>query len=287
MARKLKYRPAMKSGLIGLFVLATWGSNAAATAGVAQDGRPTFRASTDLVTVAATVRTRRGRPVVNLKAERLPAARHREAAHDHRFQIRAAPVSVALLVDFSGSMEVGERRGAARDTASHIVNFLKPDVDQAGLYVFDQKLREVQALAPAPGDIVAQLESMSRPFGATSLFDAIAETGRVLAGTGGQRRAVIALTDGADNASRLTAAEVSGIASSIDVPVYIVVIVSPLDRDGTNDDRRSTADGRAARRPARRSRALDGRRNLCGGVGRRSRVNAAPADRHGASSALS
>jgi hypothetical protein len=45
---------------------------------------------------------------------------------------------------------------------------------------------------------------------------------------------------GADNASKLTASEVSGIASSIDVPVYIVVIVSPLDRDGktTIDDPR-------------------------------------------------
>src|SRR5262245_39988061 len=66
LARKLKYRRAMKSALIGLIVLATWGSNAAATS--AQDARPTFRARTELVTVAATVRTRRGRPVVNLKA---------------------------------------------------------------------------------------------------------------------------------------------------------------------------------------------------------------------------
>jgi Ca-activated chloride channel family protein len=230
----------MKSGLIGLFVLAMWGSNAAATADVPQDRRPTFRASAELVTVAATVRTRRGRPVVNLKPSDFQLLDSGKPRTITDFRSEAAPVSVALLVDFSGSMEVGERRGAARDAASHIVNFLKPDVDQAGLYVFDQKLHEVQAIAPAPGGVVAQLESMSRPFGATSLFDAIAETGRVLAGTGGQRRAVIALTDGADNASRLTASQVSGIASSIDVPVYIVVIVSPLDRDGktTIDDPR-------------------------------------------------
>ena len=54
----------------------------------------------------------------------------------------------------------------------------------------------------------------------------------MLAERGGARRAVVALTDGADNASRLTPAEVSALASSIDVPVYIVVVVSPLDRDG-------------------------------------------------------
>jgi Ca-activated chloride channel homolog len=193
-----------------------------------------------MVTVAATVRTRRGRPVVNLKPSDFQLLDSGKPRTITDFKSEPAPVSVALLVDFSGSMEVGERRGAARDAAAHVVNFLKPDIDQAGLYVFDQKLHEVQAIAPAPGGVLAQLESMSRPFGATSLFDAIAETGRVLAGSGGQRRAVIALTDGADNASRLTASEVSGIASSIDVPVYIVVIVSPLDRDGktTIDDPR-------------------------------------------------
>ena len=230
----------MTSGLIGLFVLAMWGSNAGATAGVAQDGRPTFRASTDLVTVAATVRTRKGRPVVNLKASDFQLTDAGKPRVISDFKSDPAPVSVALLVDFSGSMEVGERRQAARDTAGHIVNFLKPDVDQAGLFVFDQKLRQVQAISPAPGGVIELLQSMSRPFGATSLFDAIADTGRVLAGAGGQRRAVIALTDGADNASKLTPSEVSGIASSIDVPVYIIVIVSPLDRDGqtTIDDPR-------------------------------------------------
>jgi Ca-activated chloride channel family protein len=222
----------MKGGLIGLIVLATWGANASATSGVAQDARPTFRARTELVTVAATVRTRRGRPVVNLKASDFQLLDNGVPRIITDFKSEPAPVSVALLVDFSGSMEVGARRNAARDAATHIVNFLKPEIDQAGLFVFDQKLHEVQAIRPAPGGVIEQLESMSRPFGATSLFDAIADTGRVLAGVGGQRRAVIALTDGADNASKLTASEVSGIASSIDVPVYIVVIVSPLDRDG-------------------------------------------------------
>jgi Ca-activated chloride channel family protein len=240
LARKLNYRQAMKSGLIGLFVLAMWGSNAGASAGFAQNDRPTFRASTDLVTVAATVRTRRGRPVVNLRASDFQLLDSGKPRIITDFKSEPAPVSVAMLVDFSGSMGIGERRQAARDTASHVINFLKPDVDQAGLFVFDQKLHEVQAISPAPGAVVGKLESMTKPFGATSLFDAIAETGRVLAGAGGQRRAVIALTDGADNASKLTASEVSGIASSIDVPVYIIVIVSPLDRDGktTIDDPR-------------------------------------------------
>jgi VWFA-related protein len=71
------------------------------------------------------------------------------------------------------------------------------------------------------------------PFGKTSLFDAIAETGRRVALMGGTRRAVVALTDGADNASSMSPAEVSALASAIDVPVYVVLIVPPQDQTGS------------------------------------------------------
>jgi Ca-activated chloride channel family protein len=233
----LKYGWAMRIGPVPLLVAAIWGSNVGAAP---QDARPTFRASTQRVTVAATVRTKRGRPVVNLQASDFILLDSGKPRKITDFKADPAPVSVALLVDYSGSMEIGARQKAARDTASHVINFLTPEVDQAGLFVFDQALRKVRPMAPASGDLVQELEGIAPPFGVTSLFDAIAETGRELAASGGQRRAVIALTDGADNASRLTAPQVSGIASSIDVPVYIIVVVSPHDRAGrtTIDDPR-------------------------------------------------
>ena len=205
-----------------------------------QDARPVFRAGVDRVSVAVTVKTRRGKLVTNLKAGDFQLLDAGETRAITDFRIDPTPVSTALLVDFSGSMGVASRREATRDAAFHLISSLTPGVDQAGLYIFDKELRELQPLAPAPGNILAQLESVARPFGATSLFDAIAETGRMLAKSGGARRAVVALTDGADNASLLTPSEVSGIASSIDVPVYIIVVVSPFDRSGrtTVDDER-------------------------------------------------
>lgn len=228
----------IRNGLSSLIVLLAGCSVASALA--MQEPRPVFRTGVDRVSVAATVKTKRGKPITNLKASDFQLMDSGEIRTISDFRIDPTPVSAALLVDFSGSMGMAARRQAARDAALHIVDALQPGVDQAGLYVFDKELRELQPLAPAPGNILAQLESVARPFGATSLFDAIAETGRVLANTGGARRAVIALTDGADNASRLTPSEVSGIASSIDVPVYIVVVVSPFDRSGrtTVDDER-------------------------------------------------
>jgi VWFA-related protein len=202
--------------------------------------RPTFRASVGRVTVNATVKTRRGRPVTNLTAKDFELLDSGTVVPIREFRTEPEPVNVALLVDFSGSMDVAARRQGAHDNVSHLLSWLSPGVDQAGLYVFDKELHELQPLAPAPGNILAQLDAVKRPFGATSLFDAIAETSRTLVAQGGARRAVIALTDGADNASRLTPAEVSGLASSIDVPVYIIIVISPFDRAGrgTVDDER-------------------------------------------------
>lgn len=199
---------------------------------LAQDARPVFSASVDRVTLSVTVRTSRGRPVTNLTEQDFVLLSSGRPQVITDFRRDSTPVSLGFLVDFSGSMGVGARRAAARENVQSMLRLLVPGVDRAGLFVFDKALKALQPLAPAPGDILAQLDGVSRPFGATSLFDAIAETGRTLAESSGARRAVVALTDGVDNASELTAGEVSGLASSIDVPVYIIVVVSPFDRDG-------------------------------------------------------
>ena len=47
-----------------------------------------------------------------------------------------------------------------------------------------------------------------------------------------RRRAVVVLTDGVDTASRLTPAQVSAKAAAIDVPVYIIATVLPIDDPG-------------------------------------------------------
>jgi Ca-activated chloride channel family protein len=198
----------------------------------AQDARPTFRASVERVTLSATVRTDSGRPITTLTAADFILKDSGQLRPIVEFRTDPTPVSLAFLVDFSGSMGVAARRTAAREHVHHLVSWLQPGVDRAGLFVFDKTLRALQPLAPAPGAILSHLDGIKQPFGATSLFDAIAETGRTLAQGSGSRRAVIAITDGADNASRLTAPEVSGLASSIDVPVYIIVVISPFDRDG-------------------------------------------------------
>ena len=210
---------------------------------------PVFRASVDRVAVATVVRTRQGKPVTDLKREDFQIFDSGVARPIEEFRSEKTPVGLALLVDYSGSMDVAEKRERAAAIAGHIVSWLTPGEDRIGLYAFDRGLKELSPLQAAPGDILEKLNSQ-KPYGETSLFDAIANTGRTLAEHEGPRRAVVVLTDGVDNASELSAAEVSGMASAIDVPVYIIIVVSPMDRAGmsTIDDARLDAmlEGRLA-----------------------------------------
>jgi Ca-activated chloride channel homolog len=221
----MRFRIALLVGLVAVWHPLT---------GLAQqptDLRPTFRAAVDRVTVAATVRDRRGRPVTSLKAEDFHLLDNGQPRTILEFQRDAAPINLAILADVSGSMDVAFKRGTARQAASSFLSWLTPGQDRVGLYTFDTVLEEVQPLEAAPGRLLERMDTL-QAWGKTKLFDAIAEAGRRLAKSGAPRRAVIVLTDGDDNASRLSPAEVSAIASGIDVPVYVFVIVSPLDRVG-------------------------------------------------------
>ncbi|HEY7790461.1 MAG TPA: VWA domain-containing protein [Vicinamibacterales bacterium] len=189
---------------------------------------PTFSADVDLVTVSAVVRDPRGRPVTDLKRTDFTVFDRGRLRYIQEFRADVAPAGVAVLVDTSGSMELAGKIGRARTAAADLMTDLAQPGDEAAIYAFDTELREVQPFA-APHAIGAIFDGF-RPYGATSLYDAIAETARRVAARPDPHRAVIVFTDGLDNASRLTAAEVSGLASAIDVPVYVVAVVSPLDR---------------------------------------------------------
>jgi Ca-activated chloride channel homolog len=194
---------------------------------------PTFKSGIDLVTVSAVVRDKRGRVVTDLRRsdfELYDGGRPRPIAD---FRPDEAPVSIALLFDASGSMQVASKIEEARAAAKHLLSWLLPGKDEVGIYSFDSSLRELQAFSKQePSEQMDRSISGIAPFGMTSLHDAIAGTARLVARRNNAHRAVIVLTDGVDNNSRLSPPEVSGIASSIDVPVYIVAVVSPLDHPG-------------------------------------------------------
>ena len=198
---------------------------------VNQEPIVTFKTGVEVVTVTAAVRDRRGRVVRDLKSSDFEVL-DTGAARDLRdFYSGEAPISLAVLLDISGSMAVGgniERARHAIELATHMLN---GGDDEAALYTFDSKLEEI---IPFTKDVdrIRRVSLEGKPWGLTSLYDAIAAAAQSVAARANRHRALLVITDGVDTGSRLTAPEVSGIASSIDVPVYLLTVVSPLDHPG-------------------------------------------------------
>jgi Ca-activated chloride channel family protein len=145
------------------------------------------------------------------------------------FRAERAAISLAILFDISGSMRVAARADLAKFAAHHLLSWLEPGRDEAALFTFDSRLQEV---APFTVDTRALQGALGEvdPYGATSLHDAVAEAAEIVALRTPRRRAVVVVTDGIDTSSTLTPAQVSGVASAIDVPIYVIAAVLPIDR---------------------------------------------------------
>jgi len=201
----------------------------------AQGAPSTFRSSVDVVSVSAVVKDRKGRFVPNMGRTDFIVAESGQPRPILDFRAEAdGPVKIAVLFDISGSMRVGSKAVDARQAARHILGALRPN-DEAAVFSFDTRLDRVTPFTSDQAVLERALDHVEAPFGQTSMYDAVAETARVVAsaGSGGgrlpQRSAVIVLTDGIDTRSRLTPEQVAAISSGIDVPVYILAVMSPID----------------------------------------------------------
>jgi len=197
----------------------------------AQVPAATFKSGVEVVTVTAAVRDGRGKVVRNLKKADFQVMDEGFSRPIQDFYSGDSAVSVAILLDISGSMGVGGNMDRARAAVQTVLAQLRSKGDEAALYTFDSKLQEVVSFTTNL-DRIRALSLAGRPWGMTSLYDAIAATAKSVAERANRHRAVLVVTDGVDTGSRMKAPEVSGIASSIDVPVYLLAVVNPLDHPG-------------------------------------------------------
>jgi VWFA-related protein len=219
--------------ILAVVIAASW------TAGDPVSGRepqsaalkPTFRSGVELVRITAVVRDRSGRPVLGLSKADFHLDVSGERVPIVEFGSDATGVSLALLVDDSGSMRLPGRMEAAKGVARHLISQVDRGRDEVSLLSFGKQLRTVQPFTAEPSAVLPHLGALE-PYGLTSLYDAIAEAARPLVNRNRPRRAVVVVTDGVDTASLMTPPEVSRIASEIDVPVYVVAIRVGVDRIG-------------------------------------------------------
>jgi VWFA-related protein len=194
----------------------------------AQEPTVTFRSGAEAVTVSAVVKDRFGKVIKNLKKTDFELIDSGSARQITDFYSGDSAVSLAVLLDISGSMSISGNMDRAREAVNVAVSSLQSGRDEAALYTFDSALQQVRPFTTQL-ERITSVSLEGKPWGTTSLYDAIAKTAESAAERTNRHRAVLVITDGVDTASRLTPPQVSYAASRIDVPVYLLVVSNPLD----------------------------------------------------------
>ena len=210
---------------------------------------PVFSSGVDMVTVSVSVRDARGRIVRGLTC---PSFRLVDSGFGR--PIRGvfesdAPLRLAVLLDMSGSMAIGGGIDRARGAVGAIRGALRPGRDEAALFSFGRGLREIVPFTEDPARF-GTADLAGRPYGRTSLYDAVAEAAALLAASGPsglRHRALIVVTDGVDTGSRRSAVQVSEAVSAVAVPVHLLAVDGRLDpRRRREGARRPDAGGASA-----------------------------------------
>ena len=192
---------------------------------------PTFRSALDVVTIHASVRDRQGRLVTGLTPADFEIRDNGQLRPVLSLRSdRDSPISLAILVDMSGSMRLSGKVAMARRAYESVLGQLRQGKDEVAVFTFDDGLHQRRSFTHDIGSLADALDEFE-PFGQTSLYDATAATARHMADRAAGNKAIVVLTDGADTSSRMSAPEVSGVAASIDVPVFVVATVPASEQD--------------------------------------------------------
>jgi Ca-activated chloride channel homolog len=201
----------MRTFLLCLIVI---GAGAAVLA--AQDPIPTFSSGVQLVEVYASVTDASGNPVTGLPQSAFEVFEDDERQEISAFAAGEFPLSIALGIDRSWSMN-GAPLGFARAAAQSFLKTLRPS-DRSMLVTISS---EAEVIAPLSTDRAAQLRAVQSldPWGTTALHDAIVAALDRLEPEQG-RQALVVFSDGADRYSTKTAAQVIDRARRSNALVY-------------------------------------------------------------------
>src|SRR4029077_19407273 len=101
----------------------------------------TFRSAVDVVTIQASVRDARGGIVTGLTTMDFEVRDNGQLRPILSLRSdRESPLSLAILVDMSGSMRVGPKIAMARQAYDSVLSQLRPGQDEVALFTFDSSL---------------------------------------------------------------------------------------------------------------------------------------------------
>lgn len=192
-----------------------------------EEGPPKVeRVRTDLVSLTLTVTDLYGRYVSGLTKNAFTILDNNQEQEITYFSDADAPVSVGILFDVSGSMS-GDKILKARNALKRFVATSHPS-DEYFLIAFNSRAQLLMDRT-RDGEALLQKLTLVQPRQNTALYDAVyLGIERVTRGSH-QKRALLIISDGQDNASRYNFGEVRRLMKESDVVTYAVGIIDSGD----------------------------------------------------------
>jgi Ca-activated chloride channel family protein len=203
-----------------------------------------FSARSDLVVLNVAVTNDKGGFVSGLPADAFHVIEEGQPQKVSFFAEQDAPATIGLLIDASGSMLENRDRVIAGITefakASH------PD-DEFLPLVFNEQVSSVlgapKRFTSDPAELRQTLTESLNARGRTAFHDALVAAIEGVGHGRHERKALVVVSDGGDNASRLTFGEAFEKVLASNAVVYSIAIVDPLALDRNPKALRRLADG--------------------------------------------
>lgn len=172
-----------------------------------------------------------GAPIIDLKAKEVSLFVDDQPVATDMFEVSFnAPVSWTILLDGSGSMGLAGKIDAAKAAINALTARRRPGDDFA-LYVFDSEghAKDLVPFTDNPSAITRALDVV-KPWGKTAFFDALSEMPARSDLGRNPSRAIILLSDGIDNNSKLTREQIQKKLEAVAIPIYAFGLREPAEQ---------------------------------------------------------
>lgn len=183
-----------------------------------------IRVDTTLVVIPVTVTDPQNRFVLGLEKKDFSIFEDGVEQKIAVFTGEDAPLSVGILFDTSGSMDLKTDKSQRA-----VTEFLKTmsGQDEAFLIRFSDQAEVVQEFTGRTKDIEDRMSTL-KTGGLTALLDAVELGVREMKKARNTRKALVVVSDGGDNNSKYTAEDIKGIVKEADTQIYAMGVFEPM-----------------------------------------------------------
>lgn len=194
--------------------------------------QPMFKShSSELVVLPVTVTDKSGRLITDVPRESFAIYDEGRPQQISAFSNEDIPVSIALVIDDSGSM--GQKLGEVVAASLSFAKWSHPE-DELFVIQFNDHVRSAlggRSIAAADLPELERALHSLRPEGQTALYDGVTDALARLNGSTQARRVLVLVSDGGDNASQVGLDEVLARAKRSNVTMYTIGLFD----EATND----------------------------------------------------